>query len=130
MIYSGYKREDLFAYAAFVPLILGILLDFALDNSATIALIITGAVALASLAPTLLANARYRYLEDQEGFPHFSQLLLEQQKIAASFKVNDPFEAAARRYKETSSDSMKGIELSDEILAEKIKEKNSFMDEI
>ena len=129
LLYSGYRRNDLFAYISPLINLAGVLWSFLLGSDASYYVLPLGAVLIFAL-PTLLANSRYRYLEEQEGFPHFSELLMEQLKKSDDFKKNDPFEEAAKRYKKQESNEMKDLDFTGETIQEKVTEKNNFMDEI
>ena len=131
VIYSGYVRQDVFAYLSPLPLAAGLLFDALLGSAGIVNVLIPSTMAVIfSIAPTVLANSKYRYLEDQEGFPHFSPLLMEQLKRSDELKKHDPYEEAAKRYKLTASDSMKGLSLTGETIDDKICEKTNYMEEI
>ena len=129
MIYSGYRRIDMFAYFSPLVSLAGFLFGYIMGADVSYLAFPLIAV-LAAVIPTVLTNARYRYLEEQEGFPHFSALLMEQLQRSDDFKANNPFEAAAKRYKMTESDSMNDLETNGDAIQEKVNEKINYMDEI
>lgn len=129
MIYSGYRRNDLFAYISPLISLAGMLWSFILGSDSTYYFLPLMAI-LITIVPTLLTNSRYRYLEEQEGFPHFSELLMEQLQKSDEFRNNDPFEAAAKRYKAQSSDEMNDLDFNGQTIEEKVVEKKNYMDEI
>ncbi len=84
-----YKKSTLFAGLApmimlinlilywnadnFFDLFFGVVMPMKIDLVYTIVMIVLGVA-------TMLANAKYHYLEEQEGFPQFSELFEEQKK--------------------------------------------------
>ena len=133
-VYSGYSKNDLFSYLSLLPVSMFFILIAVLSiddySGIYLCVFVTIFLTVISVPLTLAANAKYRYLEDQEGFPHFSPLLHEQQVRSEELKDHDPYAEAAKRRKLTASDSMKGLKLSCDTLEEKIIQKNTYMDEI
>lgn len=131
IIYSGYVRQDIFAYTSPLPLALGVVFDVLLGDTGVVSVLVPGLmIVIILIVPTVLANSKYRYLEDQEGFPHFSPLLIEQLKRSDDLKKHDPYAEAAERRKLTQSDSMNDLELNGEVIEDKVNEKTNYMDEI
>lgn len=63
-------------------------------------------------AVNVTANKKYRWLEEQEGFPYFNQALLEQDQHIQQQKIKDDYTINYERMKKTSSDSMGTVNLS------------------
>jgi len=129
-IYSGYRRIDMYAYLAPVIALLSAIMDLLCGCPISIVSILGVILTVVFAAPTILTNSRYRYLEMQEGFPYFSELLMEQQLKSEEFKLHDPYAEAAEQRKLTQSDSMNDLELNGEVIEDKVNEKTNYMDEI
>ena len=83
-----------------------------------------------TIFPVLYANVKYKYLEGQEGFPYFSELLNEQQKKSEELRNTDPYEEAAKRRKFTESSSMGELKLSGGVIARKENGKSDYMESL
>lgn len=129
-ILCGYMKKDILSFYALLPIALAFLLDIMLEVDSDGNSLIAAAVTLITAAPTIYANHRYRYLETQEGFPHFSELLNEQQKRSEELKIHDPYEEAAKRRKLTESREMTGLELTGKFIAPKNTGNNDQMESI
>lgn len=129
-VMGGYTKKDIVVWAAPGAAGLSVLSDRAIIGYTTLNTCLALFVAIISVAPTLLANAKYRWLETQEGFPHFSELLQEQQDKAKEFNEHDPYEEAARQRKFTQSDAMSDVVLPAEKLEEKPDHHSDLMDSI
>ena len=126
----GYLKKDILSLYALLPIAAAFLLNIMLEVDGDGNPLIAAAVTLITAAPTIYANHRYRYLETQEGFPHFSELLNEQQKKSEEFKEHDPYEEAAKRRKLTASREMTGLELNGKFIAPKTTGNNDQMESI
>ena len=122
-IYSGYRRKDVFAVFAPILALIGVFLRPIMG-------IMLSADILSALL-VLCANAKYRYLEQQEGYPHFNPLLHEQLQRAEDFHRRDPYKELARKLKKNAADSMDTIRKDEKELSPKSSgSQKKFMDEI
>ena len=122
-IYSGYRRKDVFAVFSPVLALIGVLLR------PLMGIMLSADILSAMLV--LFANAKYRYLEQQEGYPHFNPLLHEQLQRAEDFHIHDPYKELARKLKKNAANSMDNIHKDERELSPKSSgSQKRFMDEI
>lgn len=127
-IYSSYRRRTLYALAAPVIIAPSLLFD---THTALPALTFSMfASSIVFLVLLIFINKKYLWLEQQEGFPHFSNLLNEQQKLSQDIKTNDPYTANYQRIVQNSSGEMQELSLSGETIEKKQDTKNDYMDSI
>ena len=69
------------------------------------------AVSCFSCVLTLRVNAKYRWLEQQVGFPYFNERNEEHKMDMRQFDIIDPYQLEINRLKKTSRDDMPEMEL-------------------
>lgn len=127
-IYSCYSKKTM--YSAIAPFIV-LPSMFLNTHSGIVLLTITMMLgSIVFLVLILFLNKKYTWLEQQEGFPHFSSLLSEQQKKSEEIKVSDPYEKRYQQIISNQRDGMEGITLSDDVIEQKNDSRNNYMDEI
>jgi len=129
-ILCGYLKKDMMGIYALIPAAAAFLLNAVLEADDSADPFLAVIVVLITIVPIVYANHRYRYLETQEGFPYFSELLNEQQKKSEELKHTDPYEEAAKRRKLTESRDMSGLELSGERIVPKKNGNTDYMESI
>ena len=130
VILCGYTKNNSLGMYAPGPIAVSLLLDLLLDAGDIGIPLIALIIVLVTVFPVFYANKRYRYLEVQEGFPYFSELLNEQQKKSEELRKTDPYEEAAKKRRLTESSSMNDIMLSGEVIASKENSKNDYMESL
>lgn len=118
-ILSCYTRQKYFVFIAFACQLLsaiinpirGTFLDlFFLEGVTGISFnrLLFAAVTVACVF-TLYADAKYSYLEDQEGFPHFNERQLQQEYEIQQSRIKDKYQINYERIVKTSTDEMNDI---------------------
>ena len=113
---GAYKKKDLFAGAAPLIMFFDMIIFWNADNQfdgfwgAVLgikinAVFFTATVALAVL--NVIVNAKYRYLEQQEGFPQFSEVFEQQKKGKPEYGLT--FEERAEQLRKTARSDMEEI---------------------
>ncbi|MBR4023214.1 MAG: hypothetical protein IKI94_11625 [Ruminococcus sp.] len=84
-----------------------------------------------TLSFNLWANIVYHKLEEAEGFPHFNERFTEYEEEKLQRKIMDKYEISMRERMKTSTDTMGGVDYSNDILEENIStHKSDMMDSI
>lgn len=123
-VMSCYTRQKYFVFIAFACQLLsaminpihGTFLDlFFLEGVTGISFnrILFVAVTVAC-AFTLYADAKYSYLKDQEGFPHFNERQLQQEYEIQQSKIKDKYQINYERIIKNSTDEMNDIYTSND----------------
>lgn len=110
MLVSGYigvyKKNDRIAVLTPVILLLNSLLFMSSVNFSLF--VLSAGIA----AVNVMADKKYHWLEQQDGFPYFNESLLEQEQHIKQQKIKDEYTLNYERLKKTSADSMGTVNLS------------------
>lgn len=114
-----------------VGLIIGMGANSAEYESITAISFCMAPVSLLICGVMLYAHRRYEWLSQQEGFPHFQQLLEEQLQKSRDIKDNNPYIKSYEEYKKNvPENNMDEIIASTDEIEHKKLDKNNYMDEL
>ncbi|MBR2284026.1 MAG: hypothetical protein IJ874_06360 [Ruminococcus sp.] len=94
--YGAYRKNDVFTVAAPIIAVMGAILYPSVWNDGLAA----GSVALAVMG--VLANRKYRWLEQQYGFPYFNERFEEQNMNAVQRNIKDDYQVQYEELKKKS----------------------------
>lgn len=118
-VMSCYTRQKYLVFIAFACQLLSAIINpiqgtfidlFFLEGVTGISFnrLLFGAVTVAC-GFTLYADAKYSYLEDQEGFPHFNERQLQQEYEIQQSRIKDKYQINYERIVKSSADEMNDI---------------------
>ncbi len=108
-----YKKNSY--YAAIAPVFIALSILF-LDKFQYIQFVFKLQYTFISIgiaAATVITNKKYKWLEEQFGFPYFSQLIEEQKLDKIQLNIEDPYQRKLDELKKTQSSEMDSISLDE-----------------
>lgn len=127
---SIYRKSTKYVYYALISSVLG-LLCVPFSGVVGICGLFLFILSVVSAVLVPIANKKYNFLEQQEGFPYFSDLHTEEMKKGEEALKKDPYQRDERFYaREEVRGVMDDFVTSDQTLDAKTDTKNDYMDSV